>query len=66
MIPENTIKETATYLKASSFEQKFLLKRSNMEIINHTITVFKNTNYLNENIGGKNISIVKEILNLNK
>jgi len=66
MIHENTIKETATYLKASSFEQKFLLKRSNMEIINHTITVFNNTNYLNENIGGKNISIVKEILKLNK
>ena len=66
MIHENIIKETTTYLKASSFEQKFLLKRSNIEIISHTITVYNNTDYLNENIGGKNISIVKEILKLKK
>lgn len=66
MIHENTIKETSVYQRASSFEQKFLLKRSNVEIISHTIIVYKNTDYLNENIGGKNISIVKEILKLKK
>ncbi len=64
MISENEIKETALYKRCNIFEQKFLLKRNNVEIINHTITVFRNTDYLNENIGGKNLSIVKEILKL--
>ncbi len=64
MIHEKEIKETSLYKRCNIFEQKFLLKRSNVEIINHTITVFRNTDYLNENIGGKNLSIVKEILKL--
>ena len=65
MITEQEVKGTNAFKKLNEFEQKFILKRKNIEIIDHTITVFRNTNYINENIGGKNLSIVKEILKLN-
>ena len=60
----NLIEETESFKKCDLFQQRLILKAKNVEIMEHTINVYKNTNYLNEAIGSKNLAIVKEILNL--
>jgi hypothetical protein len=65
IISSAEIEKTKTYQNLSPLQKQFSLKRNNREIINHALIVYKNTGYLDENIGRNYCEIVKELAETN-
>jgi hypothetical protein len=56
------IEATATYHNASKIAQSFLTKRATRELIHHALIVYRNTGVIPENVSGKNLAVLKELI----
>ena len=65
IISISQIESTETYKKLSPLQKQFSTKRASREIINHALTVLKNTGYLDGTIGKNYCEIVKELAKKN-
>jgi hypothetical protein len=56
------IEATVTYHNASKIAQSFLTKRASRELIHHALIVYRNTGAIPENVSGKNLAVLKELI----
>ena len=62
VISAQLIEATETFKNASNMQKGFLVKRASREVISHSLIVYRNTKYVDESIGDKNLSVLKELI----
>lgn len=58
------IESTEAFKSIDKAIQPLYLKRVNREKISHALVVYKNTGYLDENLGRHSINIAKELIKI--
>ena len=64
IISTQEIEATRAFKSIDKAIQPLYLKRANREKINHALIVYKNTGYLDENLGRHSVSIAKELIKI--
>ncbi len=64
VISTQKIESTEAFKQIDKSIQPLYLKRVNREKITHALIVYKNTGYLDENLGRHSVSIAKELIKI--
>lgn len=64
VISTQKIESTEAFKKIDKSIQLLYLKRANREKITHALVVYRNTGYLDENLGRHSVSIAKELIKI--
>jgi hypothetical protein len=64
IVTPQQIEATESFKKIEKSIQPLYLKRVNREKINHALIVYKNTGYIDENIGRHSVNIVKDLIKI--
>ena len=64
LISTQEIESTEAFKKIDKSIQPLYLKRINREKITHALIVYKNTGYIDENLGRHSVNILKELIKI--
>ena len=64
VISTQEIESTEAFKKIDKSIQPLYLKRINREKITHALIVYKNTGYIDENLGRHSVNILKELIKI--
>ena len=64
VISTQEIESTEAFKKIDKSIQPLYLKRVNREKISHALVVYKNTGYIDENLGRHSVNIAKELIKI--
>ena len=64
VISTQEIESTEAFKKIDKSIRPLYLKRVNREKISHALVVYKNTGYIDENLGRHSVNILKELIKI--
>ena len=64
LISTQEIESTEAFKQIDKSIQPLYLKRVNREKITHALIVYKNTGYIDENLGRHSVNILKELIKI--